>query len=317
MQSRLSGTRLFVVPYAHNDYSWLGTNLWDRERTPLVHKEVLEIMRRERDFRWFLDVKLEALDWFLERYPEMLPELKERVQEGRFGISPGSFCNPDNPFLEPEALIRNLVVGRRHFEALFPGVSLDAAVFNDIHPAHTQMPQILRRAGYSSYRITRPIDALDSKGYQREFLWQGLDGSEITFSYGPYGWWDPKVFQDINDYQDDWEKAVGAFYQVALEGLLPGSATGLIYVPLGSDYSRPLRAFFSWDADEPYLDMPGFIREWNQRESVPLAFATPSDYFQEMGRERSKLSRVQGVLDPVGWPYWYGNCGSKGLDNWR
>ena len=53
------------------------------------------------------------MDWFLDRHPEMLEELQQRVKEGRLGIEPGSFCNPDNPFMEPEAMIRNLVVGRR------------------------------------------------------------------------------------------------------------------------------------------------------------------------------------------------------------
>ena len=36
----------FFSPYAHNDYGWLNSNLWDRERTAPVHKEALEIMRR-------------------------------------------------------------------------------------------------------------------------------------------------------------------------------------------------------------------------------------------------------------------------------
>ena len=329
VRSKLAGTKLFFVPYSHNDYSWLCTNLWDRERAPLVHKEALEIMRREKEFKWFWDVKFEALDWFLDRHPEMLEELKKRVKEGRFGIAPGSFCNPDNPFMEPEAMIRNLVVGRREFEGKFPGVNLEVAIFNDIHPGHTQIPQVLRQAGYRFYRITRPVQALDKKGYKREFIWEGLDGSEILFSYGSYDWWgtrwregDHRPFEVINNHQKDWKKAVIAFYVSAVEydNLVANSASRLIYLPLGTDYARPLRAP-SWEggalAKEPYLDIPGFVREWKNRESVPLVFATPIDYFQELEKVRSRLPRVRGVVDPVGWPFWYGNCGSKGLDNWR
>ena len=99
--------------------------------------------------------------------------------------------------------------------------------------------------------------------------------------------------------------------------MLPNSATGLIYSPLGGDYTRPLRAFFENVSDEPYLDLPAFMREWEKRESVPLVFATPIDYFRELDKMRSSLPRVKGIVDPVGWPFWYGSCGSQGLDNWR
>ena len=327
VRAKLAGTKLFLVPYSHNDYSWICTNLWDRERGPLVHKEALEIMRREKEFKWFWDVKFEAMDWFLDRHPEMLEELQQRVKEGRLGIEPGSFCNPDNPFMEPEAMIRNLVVvGRREFEKLFPGVNPEVAIFNDIHPGHTQIPQVMCQAGYRFYRVTRPVEALDKKGYKREFVWEGLDGSEILFSYGSYDWWgtrwrerDNRPFDLINDFQKDWKKAVVAFHESAVvyDNLVTNSATRLIYLPLGTDYARPLRAPHSAIANEPYLDMPGFVQEWKKRESVPLVFATPIDYFRELEKVRSGLPRVRGIVDPVGWPFWYGGCGSKGLDNWR
>jgi alpha-mannosidase len=324
VRSKLSGAKLFFVPYGHNDYGWLNTNLWDRARTPLVHKEALEIMRREKEFKWFLDTEFEALSWFLEEYPEMLDELKQRVKEGRWGVAAGSFCNPDNLFMEPEAIIRNLVLGRRDFERMFPGVNLEVAVFNDIHPGFSQIPQLMRKAGYRFYRVTRPNKGLDRKGYKREFVWEGLDGTEIVFSHGPYVWQgedlDPNGrprFTDINNYGNDWGNAVVAFYESAVKDLLPNSATGLIYLPLGFDYGRPLRVFFEINSDEPYLDVPGFLREWKKRESVPLKFAIPIEYFTELDKFRSSLPRVKGVIEPVGWPYWYGGCGSQGLYQWR
>jgi hypothetical protein len=54
------------------------------------------------------------------------------------------------------------------------------------------------------------------------------------------------------------------------------------------------------------------MREWEKRESVPLVFATPIDYFRELDKMRSTLPRVKGIVDPVGWPFWYGSCGSQG-----
>jgi alpha-mannosidase len=324
MRSKLSGTKLFIVPHAHNDYGWLNSHLWDVARLALVHKEALEIMRRQKELKWFVDVKFEAIDPFLDRYPEMLPELRQRVKEGRFGIEPGSFCNPDNPFIEPETLVRNLVIGRREFQKLFPGLNPQIAIFNDIHPGHTQIPQVMCQAGYRFYRFTRPIGALDKKGLKREFIWEGLDGSEILASYGPYAWQGNDLdeaghqrFEDINNCQVDWKRAAVAFYESALKSLLPNSGSRLIYVPVGMDYERPLRVRFGMSSDETYLEIPRFIDEWRTHESVPLNFATPADYFAELEKVRTKLPRAKGIIDPVGWPYWYGSCGSKGLDNWR
>jgi alpha-mannosidase len=108
-------------------------------------------MRREPDFKWYIDAQFEALRWSLDRHPEGSDELKRRVREGRFGIAPGSFCNPDTQVMEPEAMVRNIVLGRRDFERKFPGVNLEVAVFNDIHTGYTQFPQLLRQASYRYY----------------------------------------------------------------------------------------------------------------------------------------------------------------------
>ena len=311
-RAALAGTKLIIIPYAHNDFGWLRSNLWDRDRTSMVQKEALELMRRDPDFKWFVDTQLEAVGWFLERYPEMEQELKSRVKEGRFGVAAGSFCNPDNPFMEAEAMIRNLVVGRQYFEKKFPGVNLEAAVFSDIHPGYSQIPQMLRLAGYRYYRSTRPNQALDAKGYKREFVWEGLDGSDILFSYGLYSG-GVRDFAAINECSKDWDKALLTFYDMVKQ-TLPGSATGVIWIPFGGDYSRPLRA---GKHEASPVDLGGFVREWGKRESAPLKFGTPIDYFRELDKTLARLPRVKGSVDPVGWPFWHGSCGSHSLDNWR
>ena len=190
------------------------------------------------------------------------------------------------------------------------------------------MPQILRKAGYSYYRFTRPIWALDRKGYKREFVWEGLDGSDVMLTYGPYGWlaggWGMGkgpggYMKELNAYREDWEGAVRALYDSALRFLMPSSATKVIWVPVGLDHTLPL-SLPTYDVDsegEPTLDLPGFFKEWQKRESTPLRFATPTEYYAELEKARAVTPRFRGPVDPVGWPFWYGQCGSRGLDNWR
>lgn len=328
VREKIAGAKILLVPYSHNDFSWFASEAWHWARAALIDERAVEIMQRDENFKWFIDCKLERIDRTAELKPDVMAELKRFSQEGRVGISAGTVVNNDNPFNEPEAVIRNMTLGRKFFEREFPDAKLDVACFIDIHPGHTQMPQILRKAGYDYYRFTRPIWALDRKGYKREFIWEGLDGSEVTLTYGPYGWlaggWGmgkgPGGYLDeLNAYEDDWEGAVRALYDSALRFLMPASDTKIIWVPVGLDHTLPLSLpTYNAAADgEPTLDMPGFVKAWQQRESTPLRFATPTEYFAELEKARSAIPRFSGPVDPVGWPFWYGQCGSHGLDNWR
>lgn len=328
VRQKIEGAKILLVPYSHNDFSWFASETWHWERAALIDERAVEIMRADENFKWFIDVKLERIDRTAELKPEILAELKQLSEQGRVGIAAGTVANNDNPFNEPEAVIRNMTLGRKYFEREFPSANLDTACFIDIHPGHTQMPQLLRKAGYSYYRFTRPIWALDRKGYKREFVWEGLDGSDVMLTYGPYGWlaggWGMGkgpggYLNELNNYKNDWEGAVRALYDSALRFLMPASETNVIWLPVGLDHTLPL-SLPTYDVDaegEPALDLPGFVKEWQRRESVPLRFAIPTEFYAELEKERSKTPRFSGPVDPVGWPFWYGQCGSRGLDNWR
>ena len=328
VREKIKGSKLFFVPYSHNDFSWFATETWHHERAARIEKHAVEILKREDNFKWFIDVKLERMDRIEMIHPELIDELRPFVDEGRVGVSAGTVVNNDNPFNEAEAIIRNMTLGRRYFEKVFPGVNLDVASFIDIHPGFAQMPQILDKAGYKYYRFTRPIWPLDRKGYKREFVWEGIDGSETLLSYGPYGWmaggWGmgkgaAAYYDEISGYKEDWERAVVALYHSALADLAPNSAANVIWIPVGLDHTLPLSIprLVADQGAEGYLDLPGFVREWAKRESVPLDFATPIDFYRELENRRSMIPRVKGIIEPVGWPFWYGQCGSRGLDNWR
>ena len=328
VRQAMKDAKLFFVPYSHNDYSWFATETWHHERAARIEKHAVEILRREDNFKWFIDVKLERMDRIEKIHPEIIDDLKRFVEEGRVGIAAGTVVNNDNPFNEAEAIIRNMVLGRKYFRKIFPGVNLEVAAFIDIHPGFSQMPQLLTKAGYKYYRFTRPIFPLDRKGYKREFIWEGLDGSETLLSYGPYGWmaggWGmgkgaAAYYDEINGYKEDWERAVVALYESAVESLSANSHSKVIWIPVGLDHTLPLSIprLVADQGEEGYVDLPGFVREWTKRESTPLDFATPLDFYRELEKQRPTLPRVKGVIEPVGWPFWYGQCGSKGLDNWR
>jgi hypothetical protein len=316
IREKLADTKIYVVPYAHSDWSWVHTRQWQEDRDNLIFHEVLDILQHHPEYRWFLDTENEILKPFLDRSPDRAEELRGRVREGKVGISGGTICNQHPHWMEGEAFIWNMVLGRRYFEQHFPDVALDAMTLYDVCAGYSQVPQLLAKGGYKYYRFWRPGAALNAKGIPRQFRWEGLDGTEILCSRGTYGGliWREDILQNFTE---DWERAVEKFYQRVLVPIMNVETSNFIWISNGADDTRPLRAFVHDDPSEPVLAIPEFIREWNKREKIPLRFATPLEFFNDLEVKRNQLPVVHGVLDPVGWTYWYGMNGNNGLRLWR
>ena len=62
VREKMKGAKLFFVPYSHNDFSWFATETWHHERAARIEKHAVEILKREDNFMWFIDVKLERMD---------------------------------------------------------------------------------------------------------------------------------------------------------------------------------------------------------------------------------------------------------------
>lgn len=61
IRENLSGTRIYIVPYAHSDWAWVHTRQWQADRDNLIFNEVLDILRHHPEYRWFLDTQNEEL----------------------------------------------------------------------------------------------------------------------------------------------------------------------------------------------------------------------------------------------------------------
>jgi len=307
LRTRIRNARIYVIPYSHSDWAWTYTRQWHEERYAVVFADVLEIMRRRPDYRWYFDTENEQLAPLRKRRPELVDELRQRVKEGRIGIAGGTITNPHPHRVGGEILIRNFVMGRRYFEREFPGADLSVLTLNDVIYGHSQLPQIAAKCGYRYYWGTRP-QCLGERGIPRQFVWQAPDGSRLLCAHGQYG-----SSLSSRDYGDlPWEEGAAAFIQADVLPALEESPTGTVWVARGADDIRPLR-----DHREKPLDILGFVERWNENESVPMRFAVPLDYFRDVEEEIDRVPVVRGPVDPVGWSYWYGQIGNESLRTWR
>ncbi len=310
IRDRLEGGEICVVPYAHCDWAWTHTRAWHERRYVLAFEEVLQILRENPDFRWYLDSWITDLKPLLDRRTDLVPELQQRVREGKIAIC-GGYANVRPNMVGEETFLRNMVAGRRRFRALFPEADLSVhADIVDVSLGHPQMPQVLDLAGYRYYRAWRPQAALSVKGIPYEFVWEGLDGSRILVSRGCYGGLAAPDTVPENC-TDDWDATVARLWERDLEVVARHSPTRLIWISQGMDDARPLRA---WGGDA-FIDLPRLLREWNRREKTPMRFATPVEFYRALEARREDVPVVSGTLDPCDVCYNAAWGGAHGL--WR
>lgn len=301
--------KIFIVPYCHPDWAWEHTRLWHENRYCLVLNEVLDIMRENSDFKYYIDSYITFLEPFLRNHPEKYEELKERVKEGRISIC-GTYTNLRINKVGEETLIRDIVFGRKIFKELFPECELSVYAGNvDVAVGHPQLPQILTKSGYKYFRFWRPHAALSAKNIPYEFIWEGIDGSRIICSRGAYySLCYREIFTQKDKFLKNWEQAKERFYKLEVEYAERFSETKILWISQGMDDLRPLR---STHPEDEKLDLIEFFDQWNTKEKIPVIFGTPVDYFREI--EKEKLPLIKGTIDPCDVCYNASYGGSSGL----
>jgi alpha-mannosidase len=176
-----------------------------------------------------------------------------------------------------ELFVRQMQYGKRYCHEDL-GVEVTTAWLLDTFGHHPQMPQLLRQAGYKSFWFCRgvPNDRLPS-----EFLWQGIDGTEIPAFWLPgfYGlfYGPPRHFPEFR-----------TFFQQRFDSLNP-HACGAERVGLaGIDVSEP----------EDYV--PPLIAEFNRQPDAPFTIrhAVPGE-FEAVVARRTNQPVIAGDLSPI------------------
>ena len=301
--------KIYIIPYCHPDWAWTHTRNWHEKRYCLVLNEVLDIMNENEDFRYYIDSYITFLEPFIRNYPERFDELKKRVKEGKIAIC-GTYTNLRVNMVGEETFIRDIIFGRRIFNELFPEAELAVYAGNvDVAVGHPQLPQILKKSGYKYFRFWRPHAALSAKNIPYEFIWKGIDESEIICSRGSYGGLCYReIFTDRNRFLSDWEKAKNRFFELEVDYAKKLSKTEILWISQGMDDLRPLRSVYPEDEK---LDLIEFVNEWNRREKIKILFGNPLEYFKEI--EKEKLPVIEGSIDPCDVCYNASYGGSKGL----
>jgi alpha-mannosidase len=159
-----SDFRFLVVPHTHWDREWYLPFEQFRLRLGAVVDGVLNTLEDDPSFTSFtLDGQAIVLEDYVEVRPENEGRLRALLVAGRLEVGP-SYVLPDEILVGGEALVRNLLLGRRvcrRFGVEPSGAGYMPDSFG--HPA--QLPQILAGFGVDTFLFSRGMgDEIDEVG---------------------------------------------------------------------------------------------------------------------------------------------------------
>ncbi|HOW08795.1 MAG TPA: glycoside hydrolase family 38 C-terminal domain-containing protein [Bacteroidales bacterium] len=168
--------KFHLIGQAHIDPVWLWP--W-HEGLSVVHstfRSALDRMNETPDFT-FTASSAQFYEWVADNDPEMLREIRKRVEEGRWNAVGGWWVEPDMNLPCGEAMVRQGLYGQMTFQKLLGRRATVA--YNPDSFGHTgTLPQIIRSQGMENYVFMRP--GPKEKDIPSDlFWWESPDGTRV------------------------------------------------------------------------------------------------------------------------------------------
>lgn len=168
------------IGHTHIDVAWLWTFAQTREKVQRSFSTVVELMKRYPEYK-FMSSQAQLYKFLKEDAPETYAEVKRFISEGRWEVEGAMWVEADTNLTGGEALIRQIVYGKRFFRDEF-GVESHVLWLPDVFGYSAAMPQILRKCNVDRF-VTSKISWNETNLLPHDvFDWQGIDGTKI-FSY--------------------------------------------------------------------------------------------------------------------------------------
>ncbi len=178
--------RIHFIANAHIDPVWL----WDRTEgmgaAISTFRSAVNMLKR---FPELIFCHNEAVLYkYVERCDNALfQEISKLVREGRWRIIGGWYLQPDCNMPSGESFIRQIKFGREYFRLKFGVDRLDTAVNFDSFGHTVGLVQIMAKAGYKNYLVTRPrhLDDVGEYIHGTHIKWHGAAGTSVDVYKAP------------------------------------------------------------------------------------------------------------------------------------
>lgn len=174
-------TNVHVVTHTHWDREWYLSFEVFRSRLLELVERLIEIMRKDPNYRFHLDGQTVILEDYAE-VGENLQELLDLIREGRVSVGPW-YVLPDEFLITGEAWIRNYLYSRKVAENF--GIPLSKVGYlPDMFGHNAYMPTVLKGLGMEWAVLWRGVG--DEK--LETFVWSSPTGDEVNVYHLIHGY---------------------------------------------------------------------------------------------------------------------------------
>jgi alpha-mannosidase len=259
--------KIFLVPHTHYDVVWA----FNKKDYDYINEYILEkavhMIKDGTGFKFIIE-QAYALETMEKNKPELFADIIKMIDDNKIEIVDGTYIMPDLVIPGGETLIREILVGKRYIKNRF-GKDVPVAYAADTFGLNAQMPQIYKKSGYKWLIFRRGYPKLLGRKVS-EFIWQGLDGSQIISHWLPMGY---RAGLDLNR----WEETIEKLSHLA--------TTDNVFMPCGSG------------GVPPQYEIPKMVNQWNKdHKKIKIRIAVPSEFFKDFEGEIKYIPVYRGEL---------------------
>lgn len=275
---------VLIVPQFHYDIAYLLT---EEEYYPRAFdnlREAISLMDAHPEYRYTVEQPF-LLEQFRRRCPEDFARLKACHARGQLEVSGALYLIPDMNMPSGESLVRQALWGRRWVREHL-GDDVRTAWIADTWGHPPTVPQIMRHCGINAYFFTR---AMRPEGKRGDFVWVGLDGTELVAHWLPAGYATlsfPQAAQIENALELDLVGATVENLRALAARLQPFLGQRTLLLCSGGDMARP------------QASAPAVVARW-QADGLPVRFGAIREYVERLRAHQDDLPRLAGEFNPL------------------
>lgn len=172
-----------AIGHAHIDLAWLWPIRETIRKGARTFSTVLRNMEKYPDYI-FGASQPQLYQWMKDFYPKLYEQIRERISEERWEPQGAMWVEPDTNISGGEALVRQVLYGKRFFEQEF-GQEMKVLWLPDVFGYAGSLPQILAKSGVD-YMMTQKLSWSEYNDHpHHSFFWEGIDGTRILTHLPP------------------------------------------------------------------------------------------------------------------------------------
>ncbi|MFZ6030958.1 MAG: alpha-mannosidase [Chloroflexota bacterium] len=294
--------QISAVGHAHMDLAWLWPIRETIRKGARTFATALANIEKYPGYI-FGASQPQYFQWIKEYYPALYARIKTQVAAGRIEPQGALWVESDTNLPGGEALVRQILLGRRFFRQEFDR-DVRYAWLPDVFGYNGNLPQILKKSGIEFFATQKLSWSLINHFPHHSFYWQGIDGSTVLAHLFPEDTYNsPALPRSVRKIEENYRDSGVSGHALMVYGIGDGGGGP------GEEHLERLARIGNLAGLSPVRQQPvtDFFAQWRTQagQDGVRRFAT---WVGEL-----YLERHQGTLTTQGRSKWYNRKVELGL----